>query len=270
MYANSSSRSSGFAAAAAVQAGGDRSVSASAAAPSQRPSVQASLGGAIAPLQSLSQRRAGSSGIGSGSGASLYPANGSYGQTKAPSASAMQQPSPARGAWRESLSAARDAQGSGAAAAGSGYANGDRSAAASETPAVSASLAGGAGAESRTVRNFMTKSDIGGFDDRRARGQASAVPYYPDHMKPGSDASGRGEARYRYDDLNDTIWDTLGAERPEQWMAVTKEEASCFGSHVKGYSDPAFPEAFKSFEGRMTPRELAERRAARAFRPAYY
>ncbi|HET7864484.1 MAG TPA: hypothetical protein VFL86_08765 [Burkholderiaceae bacterium] len=184
---------------------------------------------------------------------------------QAPSASATQQPSPARGAWRESLSAARDAQGSGAAAAGSGYANGDWSAAANETPAGSASLAGGAGAESRTVRNYVTNSDIGDSLARRARGRSLAVPYYPDHMRPGSDASGSGEPRYRYDELNDIVWDTLDRDRPETWLSRTKEEASCFGSKVKGYDDPGYSAAYTAFVGRMTDEEKEERRIAMAY-----
>jgi hypothetical protein len=367
MTSVSSSLSSSAAAAASAHAGGNGSVAASAAAPTQRYSVPSSQAAATAPLQSLTQKRAGSNG--SGSGVTQYQAGGSYGATQAPPTSASQSASPLRGAWRDSLSAGKSANGSSAAAAALGDADGDWGAAANEAPPASASqsespvqgtwrdgLSGGKGSNGSSAAaaalgdadedwgvaaneapfasasrargssadssvfnslgsgawpstgssyGIRWNSEAGRFYDTmrdepvtryqmeerrhereyeamneaRREGKETAVPYVPDSLNSGSESSGTGgtsgagnETRYRYDKVNDRIWDTLGAVDKDDWRVVTKAEASCFGSTVKGYDDSAFSAAYKTYRERhpFTDEEKAERANQKAMGAGIY
>ncbi|HET7865768.1 MAG TPA: hypothetical protein VFL86_15300 [Burkholderiaceae bacterium] len=72
--------------------------------------------------------------------------------------------------------------------------------------------------------------------EKNRQGKESAVAYYP---KNWGDGSSGATARYRYDSLNDCVWDTKNGKSeeldPDMWRKMTKEEASLCGRSGKLY-----------------------------------
>jgi len=87
--------------------------------------------------------------------------------------------------------------------------------------------------ERQTARKFEAECEA------ERNGKENSIPYYPDSTDSEVKAGSGGTARYRYDELNDVIWDTTAGEggslkaSPERWKSVTKEEASIYGQSGK-------------------------------------